>query len=425
MRTATGLPPGYPGSPSRIPGPAYTCPARYGHSEIPGHYPATMADPCQILLVEDDDGDALLVEEVLSEAGMSASLRRASSLAEARRMIDEMVPDVVLLDLNLPDEVGVPVVHQVVAASPGSAVLVLTGLDAEERGVAAVAAGAEDYLVKGQVDGALLERSIRYALGRKQYDESVLRLVESELRAEENTRLERGLLPQPYTTDKALHVITHYRPGRHQSLLGGDFYDVVEGPDGSLHAVIGDVSGHGPDEAALGVLLRVAWRTLVLAGADDERILPLLGEVLAAERQHDETFATVAHLVVAADLRSGRLWLAGHPAPLVLVDQVASLSGSEPGPPIGLGFGAWKGVELDLWGSWPILLHTDGLIDAHDGAERLGEQGLVALISQELAADPNLRTLLSRVLDSAELRNEGPLADDVALVILDHPKGHR
>jgi serine phosphatase RsbU (regulator of sigma subunit) len=384
-----------------------------------------MVVPCQILLVEDDDADALIVQEVLSDAGIYASLRRAVSLAQARRLIAELPPDVVLLDLNLPDEVGVSVVHQVVAASPGSAVLVLTGLDAESRGVAAVAAGAEDYLVKGQVDGPLLERAIRYALGRKSYDESLRRLVESELRAEENTRLERGLLPQPHTVDKALRVVTHYRPGRHQSLLGGDFYDVVEGQNECLHALIGDVSGHGPDEAALGVLLRVAWRTLVFAETEDERVLPLLGEVLAAERQHDETFATVAHLVVAPDRRTGRLWLAGHPAPLTLADEVAPLRGTDPGPPIGLGFGAWEGVAVDLWGRWPILLYTDGLIDAHDGDERLDEEGLVALLTEELALDSDLKTLPSRVLDRAEQRNEGPLADDAALVILDHPKGHR
>ena len=55
-------------------------------------------------------------------------------------------------------------------------------------------------------------------------------------------------------------------PGRSRALLGGDFYDAVQTPDGCCTRVIGDVCGHGPDEAALGVCLRIAWRTLVLAG---------------------------------------------------------------------------------------------------------------------------------------------------------------
>ena len=61
-------------------------------------------------------------------------------------------------------------------------------------------------------------------------------------------------------------MVARYRPGRANALLGGDFYDVVETPDGTVHAVIGDVCGHGAAEAAIGVCLRVAWRSLVLAG---------------------------------------------------------------------------------------------------------------------------------------------------------------
>ena len=71
-------------------------------------------------------------------------------------------------------------------------------------------------------------------------------------------------------------VGTGYRPGRERTLLGGDFYDAVQTPDGAVHLVIGDVAGHGPDEAALGVCLRVAWRTLTLAGARAEAVLPTL-----------------------------------------------------------------------------------------------------------------------------------------------------
>ena len=84
--------------------------------------------------------------------------------------------------------------------------------------------------------------------------------------ARENARLARGLLPSPLIFDPRLTVATRYRPGGGQLQLGGDFYDLIETPDGWLHALVGDVCGRGPDEAALGVCLRVAWRTMVLAG---------------------------------------------------------------------------------------------------------------------------------------------------------------
>lgn len=99
---------------------------------------------------------------------------------------------------------------------------------------------------------------------RKEIERANAALGESLMRAEENARLERGLLPTPLLRTDDLKVTTRYRPGRDQALLGGDFYDVVQTEDGTVHVVIGDVSGHGAAEAALGVCLRVAWRSFVL-----------------------------------------------------------------------------------------------------------------------------------------------------------------
>ena len=81
--------------------------------------------------------------------------------------------------------------------SSGAAVCVLTGRSDEHLGIVAVAEGAQDYLVKGQVDGVLLTRALRYAVERKRADENARRLREVELRQAESARLERGLLPQP------------------------------------------------------------------------------------------------------------------------------------------------------------------------------------------------------------------------------------
>src|SRR2546430_847508 len=83
--------------------------------------------------------------------------------------------------------------------------------------------------------------------------------------------LERGLLRTPLLRTDAVECATYYQPGRNHAVLGGDFFDVVETTDGLVRAVIGDVMGHGPDEAALGIHLRVAWRTQVLAGTPDDQ----------------------------------------------------------------------------------------------------------------------------------------------------------
>ena len=107
-----------------------------------------------------------------------------------------------------------------------------------------------------------------------------------------------------------------YRPGRSRALLGGDFYDTVRTADGTVHAMIGDVCGHGPDEAALGVELRIAWRALTFAGLCGDQLLGTLQKVLEHERASEEVFATLCTVDIAPDGRRAGVCLAGHPSPL-------------------------------------------------------------------------------------------------------------
>src|SRR6478609_1162884 len=184
------------------------------------HDPAAASAPTRILLVEDDDGDALLVEELLDISGAHVEITRAGTLADALRT-DLQTIDCVLLDLDLPDAQGLSALHRLKTDRTDLAVLVLTGLDDDQRGNEAVGAGAQDYLVKGQIDGQSLARAVRYAVERQSADEA-------RQQAEENARLERGLLPAPLVNDPRLALTAHYRPGRRRALLGGDFYDAVQ-----------------------------------------------------------------------------------------------------------------------------------------------------------------------------------------------------
>src|SRR5262245_65053780 len=147
----------------------------------------------QILLVEDDDGDALLVREMLADGLPNARIERVSRLADARRAVRYV--DCVLLDMGLPDAEGIAGVEQLVAEAPDTAVVVLTGAASERLGVGAVAAGAQDYLVKGRVDDQLLARSVRYAIERQRAARLTRDLFEAERRRADNTRMERALTP--------------------------------------------------------------------------------------------------------------------------------------------------------------------------------------------------------------------------------------
>jgi serine phosphatase RsbU (regulator of sigma subunit) len=388
------------------------------------HAPAAAASSIQILLVEDDDGDALLVEELLAISGAPMRVVRAQTLADARRE-DLGAVDCVLLDLDLPDAHGLAALHRLKSQAPDVAVLVLTGLDDERRGIEAVAAGAQDYLVKGQTDGQGLSRAVRYAVERRRADEARQQLELARAHAEENARLERGLLPAPLVSDRRLELSADYRPGRRRALLGGDFYDAVQDEAGAVHAVIGDVSGHGPDAAALGVCLRIAWRTLVLGGRRAEDMLATLQLVHSHERHYDWMFTTLCMVTVAPDRRSLSVRRAGHPAPLLVGgDGVRPLEGADPGPPLGvLEDARWSAEDHALPAEWSLLLYTDGLIEGRTGPgpQRLGDTGLVDVVGEELAR-AGAEGLVTRLVERAEELNGGPLLDDVAAIMVQrHP----
>jgi serine phosphatase RsbU (regulator of sigma subunit) len=383
---------------------------------------AWLGDPDTILLVEDDAGDVMLVEELLADSGMDASLTAVRSLAEAAGLVSQgTAPGCVLLDLHLPDAQGLEAVTQMLAAAPGAPVVVLTGLAEESAGLAAVAAGAQDYLIKGQAPPDVFGRAIRYATQRKHVEQASAALQRSALRAEENARLERALLPTPLIRTSAFDMVARYRPGRANALLGGDFYDVVETPDGIVHAVIGDVCGHGAAEAAIGVCLRVAWRSLVLAGAAPAALMGLLEQMLMAEREDDHLFATLTHLIFGPDQRSARVLRAGHPGLLLRTPGHADLVEGPAGPAVGLESGAsWPEQEVPLPPDSGLVLFTDGLFEGRvgPGRQRLGEEGLLAM-ARRLALLPPA-DFVDTLLDTtgAAAASYGGLADDVAIVHL-------
>ena len=138
--------------------------------------------PIRVLLVEDNPGDARLIQEMLAEGKVSRfDLVCADRFSDGMARLAERAIDVVLLDLSLPDSRGLETFVQMQDQVPDVPVLVLTGFDDEDLGVQAVREGAQDYLVKGQVDQHLLVRAVHYAIERKR--------VERELRKQ--TALDR------------------------------------------------------------------------------------------------------------------------------------------------------------------------------------------------------------------------------------------
>ncbi|MFI9565167.1 PP2C family protein-serine/threonine phosphatase [Streptomyces rishiriensis] len=386
-----------------------------------------------LLLIEDDPTAAPIVRDVRDSDDRPIRVRTARNLTEAERLLTDDV-HCILLDLALPapgrasaaagDDDELAVLRHVLRLAPRHAVLALTASGDAERGAEAVRVGAQDYLFKDELDGRLLSRAIRYAVERKRSDTAERRLAEGKLRAQENARLERGLLPTPLLEGSPLRFAARYRPGRSRALLGGDFYDTVRTPDGTVHAMIGDVCGHGPDEAALGVELRIAWRALTLAGLCGDQLLNTLQQVLEHERDDDEIFATLCTVDIAPDGRRAGLCLAGHPAPLIArPDRPARLLPHDNnGPALGLLPGArWPRTQVELGAEWSLMMYTDGLIEGRigEGRERLGQDGMVEMIRRQLSEGLSGEALLRAAVNEVRELNGGELTDDVAVVLLD------
>ncbi|GAB2794265.1 fused response regulator/phosphatase [Streptomyces chlorus] len=405
-----------------------------------------------LLLIEDDPAGSPIVPDLLDRSGKPVRVRTARNLTEAARLLTDDV-HCILLDLALPapgsraanganssggssggggsgesggdegdDELAV--LKHVLELAPRHAVLALTASGDAERGAEAVRVGAQDYLFRDELDSRLLSRAIRYAVERKRSDSAERRLAEGRLHARENRRLERGLLPTPLLDGSPLRFAARYRPGRSRALLGGDFYDVVRTPDGTVHAMIGDVCGHGPDEAALGVELRIAWRALTLAGLSGDELLGTLQQVLEHERADDEIFATLCAVDISPDGREAGLCLAGHPSPLLARPghPAQLLPYDDNGPALGLLPSArWPRTQVELGAEWSLMLYTDGLIEGRvgDSGERLGQDGMVSMVRRQLTDGLRGKELLRAAVNEVRNLNGGELTDDVAVLLLD------
>ena len=365
-------------------------------------------DPCRIILVEDDPGDAYLVETFLEDAA-DHELTWVTSIAELAQL-DQPV-DCVLLDLGLPDASGLEALHKV-RSIVHSAVVVLTGRSDESMAIEAVSAGAEEYLLKAHVDSQTLLRSIRFAIERRRADDV-------ELRAAHTARMAEGLFARPLVSDPRVRWTGRYQPGGRGALLGGDFMDMVETEDGWLHLIIGDVAGHGPDEAAIGVSLRLSWRALALAGHDPADALRHVDGLLRREWDH-QMFATACQVSVAPTRDRAEVILAGHPAPLLVRPQVCELDITTSGLPLGISSSArWEAQPVELGEAWSLLVYTDGLVEGRvdGGSERWGVEGLAEAAADVPQDDPD--AFVDALLSRAEALHGADLPDDVALLLLE------
>ena len=190
-----------------------------------------------VLLIEDNPGDARLVRETLSEQGShNTVLVHVGCMREAETYLAEHSVDIILLDPGLPDAQGLGAVRRAHAAAPGATLVVLTHLDDESLASRSLQEGAQDYLVKGQIETRGLLRALRYAIERK--------------------RLER-------LKDEFVSTVSH------------ELRTPLTSISGSLGLLVGQWAGKLPESAA---------RLLVIAHKNSQRLVRLINDILDIEK---------------------------------------------------------------------------------------------------------------------------------------------
>ena len=155
--------------------------------------------PINVLLVDDEPAQAWLVQEHLramsEKAGKAIHFFHTESLNNGIQRLSEGDVDVLLLDLSLPDSIGLETLTKAHSKFPNLPIVVLTSMEDEELGLRLIQGGAQDYLVKGQADGLILYRTIRYAIERKQDEAEREHLIRELKGALAQVKTLSGLLP--------------------------------------------------------------------------------------------------------------------------------------------------------------------------------------------------------------------------------------
>src|SRR5580698_3275087 len=186
----------------------------------------------QVLVVEDNAGDVRLLREMFSkEQPGSFKLTHLLRMSDAEVHLAKGGVDIVLLDMGLPDEQGLETVRRSLAAAPDVPVIVLTGLDDETLAAEAMKEGAQDYLIKGQIENRALPRALRHAIERNQLDRR-LRDQQSYTRSLIESNIDALMTTDPHGIITDVNKQTEALTGQtRDELIGEPFSQYFTDPD--------------------------------------------------------------------------------------------------------------------------------------------------------------------------------------------------
>ncbi len=393
-----------------------------------------------VLIIEDDEEDYMLAREYLREAdGTRFTISWAKTLQSGIDILSEETIDAVLLDLSLADSQGMDTFGQLRRRFPHLPVIILTGFADENVGTRAVHEGAQDYIIKQNLDSALLDHALRYAIERKKISDQ-LREYADELRRynneiTENLRLARKvqqrLLPQespgfPRSANLENKTLTFSHLYRPSTIMSGDFFDILQISDTKAGAFICDVMGHGMRAALITAVVRGLAEELRHLADNPDRFLTEMNRSLVSILQSpgELIFISALYIVVDAETGMARYAVAGHPPPVCGSRDKAEVcflatEQSSCGPALGVfADEPYEEQQCQLAPDDLLVCFTDGIYEVLDkSGEEYGSGRVIESVRRHIH-QPLDKLLGSMVTDVESFSEAGDanLDDDICLL---------
>lgn len=378
-----------------------------------------MNKPLKVLLIEDSELDAELLVAHLQAGGYEPVFERVDNARDLTEAMRRQRWELVLSDHNMPGFDSTDALRIVRGVSPDVPFLIVSGSIGEDLAVASMRAGAQDYIMKGNlarlvaaVDRELKEAEVRRA---RRIAEHALMAHEEELRIART--VQQQLFPAASPTHAGYDMAGASCPAE---ATGGDYFDFIAGPSGEIFVVVGDVTGHGLGPALLMTDVRAYLRALVLSGRSLEEIVGQARHLLIDDLGSDR-FITL--LFAQLTRHSGHLDTinAGHPSGYVMGED-GRIRAELPAKAPALGIAAEQErlvpERVALQKGDVVLFVTDGVLEAASPeGEEFGEARMLEVLRQkrEQPSAEIIRELFGAVRRFA---GQATLPDDMTAVVV-------
>jgi serine phosphatase RsbU (regulator of sigma subunit) len=386
----------------------------------------------KILLIDDNEIDSQITNHLLKKIpGKRFDIERVTSFADGLETMIKNMHDVCLLDYSLGPDNGLDLLRLAIAQGCKAPIIMLTGQDDRETDFEAMKAGAADYLVKGKMDAALLERSIRYSLERKRQEDILRESQRLERAAKEELeetvkaldvelemakKVQESMLPRDIGNKNGINVAAGYFPcGR----VGGDLYDIIQIDENRTCFLMFDVVGHGVPAALISAMAKVSFTKNITRNACPAEIMERVNKEIInyfEEKRHITAFLAIYNRS-ANELSYSK---GGHPAPILIRAHGKDLERlANNGLPLGMFPDIKYEVSTTPFESGDALvMYTDGLTECCNLADKaFGKKRLEEVLSnvpKESTVDDYLGALIKAQFVFAQ---GAPKTDDITILI--------